>query len=71
MPFNLIFIYRDTTSESTQINTMEDAPKAEGEGDKKIVHVYPLVKVSRQIIFYSISNNIFICISIFALGKFT
>lgn len=27
---------------------MEDAPKAEGEGDKKIVHVYPLVKVRRR-----------------------
>lgn len=26
---------------------MEDAPKAEGEADKKIVHVYPLVKVNK------------------------
>ncbi|XP_063695922.1 dynein axonemal light chain 4 isoform X1 [Culicoides brevitarsis] len=25
---------------------MEDAPKTEGEGDKKIIHVYPLVKHS-------------------------
>uniref|UniRef100_A0A336L638 CSON003836 protein n=1 Tax=Culicoides sonorensis TaxID=179676 RepID=A0A336L638_CULSO len=23
---------------------MDDAPKTEGEGDKKIIHVYPLVK---------------------------
>lgn len=25
---------------------MDDQPKEGGEGDKKIVHVYPLVKVS-------------------------
>lgn len=30
---------------------MDDAPKTEGEGDKKIIHVYPLVKVSTPYIF--------------------
>uniref|UniRef100_A0A182FGR8 Uncharacterized protein n=1 Tax=Anopheles albimanus TaxID=7167 RepID=A0A182FGR8_ANOAL len=29
---------------------MEDQPKAEGEADKKIVHVYPLVKVAAKTI---------------------
>lgn len=27
---------------------MDDQPKEGGEGDKKIVHVYPLVKVSKN-----------------------
>jgi hypothetical protein len=31
------------------VATMDDQPK-EGEGDKKIVHVYPLVKVSFELI---------------------
>jgi hypothetical protein len=29
---------------------MDDQPKEGGEGDKKIVHVYPLVKVSPDLI---------------------
>lgn len=27
---------------------MDDQPKEGGEGDKKIVHVYPLIKVSKS-----------------------
>lgn len=33
------------------LEAMDDAPKTEGEGDKKIIHVYPLVKVSFPSVF--------------------
>jgi hypothetical protein len=30
---------------------MDDQPKEGGEGDKKIVHVYPLIKVSKFVVY--------------------